>query len=91
MQFTLEKKSEQPKENNKIATTYSRMNPFYAKVLENRNLNGDASKKETRHIELSLKGSSFSYVPGDCLGIVPENDPELVATIINIINNHCRF
>lgn len=65
-----------------LITVYSRTNPFQAKVLENINLNGAGSSKETRHIELSLIGSGLSYVPGDCLGIIPENDPELVASII---------
>ncbi|MGX4202146.1 diflavin oxidoreductase [Bacillus sp. JK74] len=61
---------------------YSRNNPFPAKVLKNINLNHEGSNKETRHIELSLEGSGFSYVPGDALGIVPENDPELVAELL---------
>jgi sulfite reductase (NADPH) flavoprotein alpha-component len=62
--------------------TFSRNNPFQAKILTNINLNGEGSNKETRHIELSLEGSGLSYVPGDALGIVPSNDPELVAAII---------
>ncbi|MGE5703551.1 MAG: sulfite reductase subunit alpha [Clostridia bacterium] len=66
----------------KAPTTFSRTNPFQAKVLNNVNLNGAGSKKETRHIELSLKGSDLSYVPGDCVGIIPANDPELVAALL---------
>src|SRR5699024_2209596 len=46
-------------------TGYSRTNPFYAEVLENLNLNGRGSKKETRHLELSLEGSNLQYEPGD--------------------------
>lgn len=60
---------------------FSRTNPFQAKVLKNINLNGSGSTKETRHIELSLKGSGLSYNPGDALGVVPSNEPELVASI----------
>ncbi|WP_216829757.1 sulfite reductase subunit alpha [Alkalihalobacterium elongatum] len=77
MQYTEEKK-----EKKGVANVYSRTNPFQAKVLENKNLNGPGSSKETRHIELSLEGSGLSYVPGDCLGILPENDPELVAELL---------
>lgn len=62
--------------------TYSRTNPFHAKVLANKNLNGLGSHKETRHIELSLEGSGLSYKPGDCLGIFPSNDPDLVDAIL---------
>jgi sulfite reductase (NADPH) flavoprotein alpha-component len=66
----------------KKVPTFSRTNPFQAKVLKNVNLNGVGSSKETRHIELSLKGSDLSYVPGDALGIIPQNDPELVTSLL---------
>ncbi|MEH7575757.1 assimilatory sulfite reductase (NADPH) flavoprotein subunit [Priestia megaterium] len=62
---------------------YSRTNPFKAEVLENLNLNGRGSNKETRHLELSLEGSGLMYEPGDSLGIYPENDPELVDLLLN--------
>lgn len=62
---------------------YSRTNPFKAEVLENLNLNGRGSDKETRHLELSLEGSGLTYEPGDSLGIYPENDPELVDLLLN--------
>lgn len=61
---------------------YSRSNPFYAEVLENLNLNGRGSDRETRHMELSLEGSGLTYEPGDSLGVYPENHPELVAELI---------
>ncbi|MFP5112222.1 sulfite reductase subunit alpha [Bacillaceae bacterium C204] len=79
MQQTLEN----PKNTKSDKLPFSRTNPFQAKVLKNINLNGAGSSKETRHIELSLKGSGFSYNPGDALGVVPSNDPELVASILN--------
>nr|WP_066305978.1 sulfite reductase subunit alpha [Bacillus sp. FJAT-29814] len=78
MQLTLEN----PKNTKSDKPPYSRTNPFQAKVLKNINLNGACSSKETRHIELSLKDSGLSYNPGDALGIVPSNDPELVASIL---------
>ncbi len=61
---------------------YSRTNPFKAEILENLNLNGRGSNKETRHLELSLEGSNLEFEPGDSLGIYPENDTELVDTLI---------
>ena len=51
-------------------------------MLENINLNGRGSNKETRHLELSLEGSGITYEPGDALGIYPENDSELVESLI---------
>ncbi|WP_318614412.1 assimilatory sulfite reductase (NADPH) flavoprotein subunit [Sporosarcina sp. YIM B06819] len=61
---------------------YSRTNPFKAEILENLNLNGRGSNKETRHIELSLEGSNLQFEPGDSLGVYPQNDPELVDALI---------
>ncbi len=67
-------------------TVYSRSNPFRAEVLENINLNGRGSNKETRHLELSLEGSGLTYQPGDSLGVYPENDPELVDLLLAEMN-----
>ncbi|TLS50725.1 assimilatory sulfite reductase (NADPH) flavoprotein subunit [Paenibacillus antri] len=61
---------------------YSRTNPFEAEVLENLNLNGRGSDRETRHIELSLEGSNLDYEPGDCLGVYAQNHPRLVEQLI---------
>lgn len=66
----------------KSTTIYSRKHPFQAEVLENINLNGRGSNKETRHIELSLEGSGLVFEPGDALGVFPKNDPELVDWMI---------
>lgn len=65
------------------ASAYSRTNPFRAEVLENINLNGRGSLKETRHLELSLEGSGLTYEPGDSIGIYPDNDPELVELLLS--------
>lgn len=64
-------------------SNFSRSNPYNAEVLENINLNGRGSNKETRHLELSLEGSGLIYKPGDSLGIYPENDPDLVEMLLN--------
>ncbi len=64
------------------ATAYSRTNPYQAEILENINLNGRGSNKETRHLELSLEGSGFTFEPGDSVGIFPENDSELADQLI---------
>lgn len=65
-----------------VESVYSRTNPFKAEVLENLNLNGRGSNKETRHLELSLEGSGLTYQPGDSVGVIPENDPALVELLI---------
>ncbi|WP_281888623.1 sulfite reductase subunit alpha [Paenibacillus sp. YYML68] len=75
----------QTTDSQKVPSVYSRTNPFPARIIKNVNLNGAGSSKETRHIELSLEGSELSYVPGDCLGIFPSNDPALVEAILAIM------
>ncbi|WP_311946346.1 assimilatory sulfite reductase (NADPH) flavoprotein subunit [Halomonas piscis] len=65
--------------------TYSRRYPFMAEVLDSQGLNGRGSSKETRHIELALEDSGLAYQPGDSLGIYPQNDPALVAAIIEAL------
>ncbi|MDQ0337417.1 sulfite reductase (NADPH) flavoprotein alpha-component [Caldalkalibacillus uzonensis] len=67
---------------------YSRSHPFEAEVLDNLNLNGRGSDRETRHLELSIEGSNLQYEPGDCLGIYPQNQPMLVDTLINVMGWH---
>ncbi|WP_260285030.1 assimilatory sulfite reductase (NADPH) flavoprotein subunit [Peribacillus aracenensis] len=66
--------------------TYSRTNPFKAEVLENINLNGRGSNKETNHLELSLEGSGLAFEPGDSLGIYPKNDSDLVDMLLKELN-----
>ncbi|WP_334074655.1 MULTISPECIES: assimilatory sulfite reductase (NADPH) flavoprotein subunit [Paenibacillus] len=61
---------------------YSRSRPFQAEVLENLNLNGRGSERETRHVEISLEGSNLRYEPGDSLGVYPQNHPQLVDELI---------
>lgn len=63
-------------------STYSRKNPFQAEVLENLNLNGRGSNKETRHLELSIEDANLQFEPGDSLGVFPKNDESLVDALI---------
>lgn len=62
--------------------SFDKKNPFVAGVIDNIVLTGRGSSKETRHVELSLADSGLTYQPGDALGIVPRNDPALVAALI---------
>lgn len=65
---------------------YSRKNPFPASLLVNRKLTSEGTEKDTRHFELSLKGSSLVYEPGDSLGVIPANCPALVQEILDAIH-----
>ncbi|MEA0556211.1 assimilatory sulfite reductase (NADPH) flavoprotein subunit [Lysinibacillus irui] len=86
LQLTTAVTATQTKENQGLGdSTYSRKNPFYAEVLENINLNGRGSNKETRHLELSIEGANFHFEPGDSIGIQPENDEQLVSALLTAL------
>jgi sulfite reductase (NADPH) flavoprotein alpha-component len=63
--------------------TYSRSNPFSARLLTNRVLNAPGSAKETRHFEIAIEG--LTYEVGDALGVIPANCPQLVDEILSTL------
>ena len=67
------------------ASLYSKANPFPAEITESINLNSSRSTKQTFHLEVSLEGSGLIFEPGDSLGIVPENDPEMVEAVLRAV------
>ena len=62
----------------------SKDNPYASELLVNR-LMTEGSDKETRHFELSLKGSGLDYLPGDSLGVVPTNCEEVVGELLHAV------
>ncbi|MBK1882982.1 assimilatory sulfite reductase (NADPH) flavoprotein subunit [Luteolibacter pohnpeiensis] len=62
---------------------YGKKNPFPAEVLDNLLLNGEGTSKETIHIEFSLEGSGLHYEPGDALGVIPINAPDVVQAVLD--------
>jgi sulfite reductase (NADPH) flavoprotein alpha-component len=64
---------------------YDRDNPFPARVLEVRSLNGTGSAKDTRFISIDLTGSGLTYEAGDALGVYPENNHDLVEEILSTL------
>lgn len=68
------------------APVHDRNHPFAAEILENINLNGRGSDKETRHVELDIADSGIRYEPGDILCVIPENHPDLVSELIETLD-----
>lgn len=68
------------------AVAYSAKNPFHATVLDKVKITGRDSDKEVYHLELSLEGSGITYEPGDAVGILANNPPELVESILHELN-----
>ncbi len=73
-------------ETNKTKQKWSKKVPFPAKLFTNKILTKNASTKETRHYEISLKDSEIDYNVGDALGVIPTNCPELVSSIIKALS-----
>ena len=61
---------------------YTASRPVSAFVIENRLLSLTGSAKETRHYEVDLTGRGLTYEPGDALGVMPTNSPELVESVL---------
>jgi sulfite reductase (NADPH) flavoprotein alpha-component len=53
-------------------------------ITANINLNDRGSKKQTHHIEIAAE--DVEYLPGDSLGILPENPVQTVESILTITN-----
>jgi len=66
-------------------TVYSKKNPFRATVLDKARITGRDSDKEVYHFEFSLEGSGIQYEPGDALGVIAQNPPQLVDDIISTL------
>ncbi|BAP58544.1 assimilatory sulfite reductase (NADPH) flavoprotein subunit [Candidatus Tachikawaea gelatinosa] len=65
---------------------FSKDNPFNAKLIMNKKITGRYSKKDVRHLEISLGDSTLKYSPGDSLGIWYKNDENLVYEFLDIFN-----
>ena len=69
-------------ESDQSTLSYSRKNPFPARLTATRRLTTPGSGKETVHCEVSLAGSGLVYEVGDSLGIFPANDPVEVDAVL---------
>ena len=57
-----------------------------ARLLASERLTGEGSGKDVRRIVLDLSGTSATYEPGDSLGVVVRNDPDLVEACLACLN-----
>ncbi len=64
------------------AEKYSRTSPFAARLISNERLTQLDAPKDTRHVVIDLLDSELEYQPGDSLGILPVNCPDLVKEVL---------
>ena len=61
---------------------WSAKNPYMSKITECYLLNGEGSRKETRHVVFDLGDSGLNYKAGDALGVISENPENTVDLLI---------
>lgn len=61
---------------------FTKENPLLTRIIENRELTGPESEKDTRHFVVDIAGSGMTYTAGDSLGIFPTNRPDEVEEIL---------
>lgn len=64
------------------AKAFTRDHPLLAPVIDKRSLTHLTSTKSTLHVALSIEGTGISYEAGDACGVIPTNDQNLVAEIL---------
>jgi sulfite reductase (NADPH) flavoprotein alpha-component len=64
---------------------YTPESPLAAEIATLINLNGTGSTRETWHLELTTEAPGFAYLPGDSVGILPENDPDLALALAEAV------
>ncbi len=67
-----------------MSDEWSAKNPYMTQITENYILNGEGSRKETRHIVFALGDSGLDYKVGDALGVVAENPPHIVDELLEV-------
>ncbi|GIL57574.1 hypothetical protein Vafri_12779 [Volvox africanus] len=60
---------------------YSAEKPFWAHISDARYETAFWSDRKVIHLELSIRGSNIVYEPGDSIGVLPVNHPDLVANL----------
>lgn len=66
----------------KIPNKCSGRKLYHGNLLAHVNLNDRGSNKETYHIE--IEADEVAYIPGDSIGIIPENKKDTVEKIISL-------
>ncbi len=67
------------------APTFTRENPLLAPLVDKRDLTRSESSKSTLHLAFSVEGANVSYEAGDACGVIPHNDLNLVAEILQLL------
>lgn len=67
-------------------TAVSKKRPVEIEVLENTCLTSAKRLRAIHHLELDLSNTALDLHPGDSLGVIPQNPPELVSRILDLLD-----
>ncbi|MGB6192079.1 MAG: sulfite reductase flavoprotein subunit alpha, partial [Terracidiphilus sp.] len=67
------------------AASFSRDNPLLAPLVDKKDLTSKDSSKSTLHLAFSIEGTGLHYEAGDACGVIPQNDLNLVAEILQAL------
>jgi sulfite reductase (NADPH) flavoprotein alpha-component len=68
-----------------VAPAFDADSPLTAEITDMVKLSGTGSSSETWHVELATNAPGFTYEPGDAIGVIPENDPVVVAELLEAV------
>ena len=69
-----------------LATASTRDNPALAPLVDKKCLTHRDSSKSTLHLAFSIKGMGIRYEAGDACGVIPQNDLNLVAEVLQALS-----
>ncbi|MGC2399402.1 MAG: sulfite reductase flavoprotein subunit alpha [Acidobacteriaceae bacterium] len=70
------------------AKAFTRDSPLLAPVIDRRSLTHITSTKSTLHVAFEIAGTGLRYEVGDACGVIPTNDLNLVAEILQKLRFH---
>lgn len=73
----------QPSDDDEPAFTAE--SPIEGEIAALINLNGTGSTRETWHVEIAADAPGFTYLPGNSIGVLPENDPALALELAEAV------
>jgi sulfite reductase (NADPH) flavoprotein alpha-component len=66
------------------AQKHTRDNPYLSPLREKRALTHSSSSKLTIHLDFAVEDAALQYEAGDACGVIPENCPTLVDTVLDL-------
>ena len=64
------------------SAAFTRDNPVFAPLVDRKDLTHGKSTKTVLHLAFSIEGTGIQYEAGDACGVLPQNDTNLVAEIL---------